>query len=99
MSYHRFIGGPHDGEWHNVQRRDGFFLPPVWSLAERRPVKLPLDPVQIEDAISRVTQYVPFPLHIGEEEAVTFFIERSMKPREALIRLAECYQPAEGKSE
>ena len=94
MSYHRFIGGPHDGEWHNVQRSHGMFLPPIWTIAERPEVKLHSGPVTLENAgVSRHTDYVPLPLHIGKEEAVTFFIERGMKPEDALLRLAECYVP------
>ena len=94
MSYHRFIGGPHDGEWHNVVRLDGLFLPPIWTVAERPEVKLHLGPVSVEDAgFNRHTDYVPLPLHHGKEEVVTFFIERGMKPETALLRLAECYKP------
>jgi hypothetical protein len=42
---------------------------------------------------SRLTNYVPLPVHIGKEEVVTFFIEQSMKPSEAFLRLAACYRP------
>lgn len=94
MSYHRFIGGPHDGEWLHVRRDQGLFLPPVWTVAERPEV--PVSPGEIdfkEPQLSRHTNYKPFPLHIGKDEVVAFFIEYSMTPEEALLRLAACYRP------
>lgn len=93
MSVHRFIGGPHDGEWHNVQRDAGLFLPPIWTIAERPEVKLHLTAVSPEDCMSKRTDYVPLPLHVGKVEVVTFFIERGMTPEEAILRLAACYKP------
>jgi hypothetical protein len=96
LSYHRFIGGPHDAEWHDVRREHGLFLPPIWTVAERPEVKLHTGPVTIEGTYtSKATDYVPLPLHIGGEEVVTFFIEHGMKPKDALLRLAECYNPKE----
>lgn len=93
MTYHRFIGGLHDGEWHNVRRNEGLFLPPVWTIQERPEVRFDPAVQTVEPTLSRRTDYVPLPLHVGKFEAVTFFIERGMKPEDALMRLAECYKP------
>lgn len=92
MSYHRFIGGLHDGEWHDVQRREGLFLPPIWTIAERPQMRFNPSAL-VEPELSRQTHYVPLPLHHGKHEVVTFFIEQGMKPEDALLRLAECYTP------
>jgi hypothetical protein len=98
MSYHRFIGGLHDGEWHDVRRNDGLFLPPIWTVRESpKLMAASVDPATIDprgpSMNSRLTNYVPLPVHIGKEEVVTFFIEQSMKPSEAFLRLAACYRP------
>lgn len=93
MSYHRFIGGLHDGEWHEVRRDAGLFLPPIWTIQERPEVRFDPSARFIEPTLSRRTDYVPLPLHHGKVEVVTFFIERGMKPEDALLRLAECYKP------
>lgn len=95
MSYHRFIGGPHDGEWLYVHRNGGLFLPPIWTVAERP--KVEFDPAiqTVEPTMSRRTDYVPLPLRVGKEEVVTFFIERGMKPEDALLQLAAGYRGGE----
>jgi len=96
MSYHRFIGGPHDGEWRDVRRQEGLFLPPYWTVA-----KASLRKVTYGESITAAdvgyfttTDYVPLPLHIGKHEVVTFFIERGMKPEDALLLLAANYRPS-----
>lgn len=95
MSYHRFIGGTHDGEWHDVQRDAGLFLPRVWTLRNHFAINFnPNDSVLIEPSVIRHTDYVPLSLNIDKNEVVTFYIERSIKPKDALLRLAECYRPA-----
>lgn len=97
MSYHRFIGGLHDGEWHDVRRDAGLFLPPIWTIQERRTIKFNPEAYLVDPSepsmSSRRTDYVPLPLYHGKEEVVTVFIERGMKPEDALLRLAECYKP------
>lgn len=45
--------------------------------------------------MSRRTDYVPLPLRVGKEEVVTFFIERGMKPEDALLQLAAGYRGGE----
>ena len=93
MSYHRLIGGPHDGEWCDVRRNAGLFLPPIWTVAERPKIQVNLDATLIASQMIRHTDYVPLPLHHGKHEVVVFYIERGMKPEDALLRLAECYRP------
>ena len=95
MTYHRFIGGVADGEWHLVRRDAGLFLPPTWTIQARcKDSSANFDPnAPIEPTLIRQSTYVPLPMHVGKEEAVTFFIEQSMKPTDALLRLAECYRP------
>jgi hypothetical protein len=96
VSYHRFIGGLHDGEWHDVRRPDGLFLPPIWTIQERPEVRFDPAVQTVEPTPSRRTDYKPLPLHHGKAEVVTFFIEYGMTPEEALLRLAACYKPTSG---
>ena len=93
MSWHRLIGGPHDGEWCDVRREHGLFLPPIWTVAEWPIVRLNHEPMA-EPSINRHTDYKQFPLHHGKHEVVTFYIERSMTPEQALLMLAEGYRTA-----
>ena len=93
MSYHRLIGGKHDGEWCDVQRRAGLFLPKSWTVAERPEFVTNFNDAAMSVEPLTLTEYVQFPLHVGEHEVVTFYIEKSMTPEEALLRLAACYRP------
>lgn len=99
MSYHRFIGGPHDGETLHVRRNQGLWLPAIWTVAERPEIALrPSEVDCTEPQLSRRTDYKSFPLHIGKDEVVTLFIEHSMTPEEALLRLVACYRPTSAKN-
>ena len=101
MSYHRFIGGLHDGEWHDVRRNDGLFLPPIWTVREitetyggERRSRNNRSARAIDE--QPTYQLVPLPVHIGKEEVVTSFMQ---KPSEAFLRLAACYRPNPGKEQ
>lgn len=94
MSYHRFIGGPHDGEWRDVPRNAGLFLPPIVTIAKRPEIEFNIAAQLVELTMSnRRTDYVPLSLHVdGKKDVVTFFIERGMKPEDAFLQLAAGYR-------
>ena len=77
-----------------TQPRAGLFLPKSWTVVEHPGFVTNFnDAVPVEPQTFTLTEYVQFPLHVGEHEVVTFYIEKSMTPENALLRLAECYKP------